>query len=362
MRIYLNGDTPDMSDLVDQVLALLNGVEGPVEFHRVPEPMRALYSPVVRMSRRSVPVLKGGRTSDDDIVESGSWSSHFKRIALLRVDREISRDAYVFDITGLPNNKNWFSFGNEHRNHYIHGEDWDLFTGTEPHFPVAFLVASNTLKSAMFANLDEMLGGLHEKTIGCISDLCIDKREITMKMRTADVCPACMKLLKAGIDQGRIVGADAQHLMRIMDAIRHNLLFRSRFELDKRPSRLAIRGYKQHLFLVDAGDVRVPLNPIQRAIYITLLMHEEGVDPVHLDSRAWIEELSERYARTSGVDDWSRVRETVRGWSDPATFNQHISRIRSAFRNTLGAELAAPYLPVTEVGLRRVPLDRSLVQ
>ena len=359
MRIYLNGETLAMHDLAGQVLDLLNGVEGTVAFaitRRPDPPMCAMdmsHSPI------EIPTLKG---RGEDFVNSRSWDLHLKQIAQIRERYEIPKETFLFEISEENNDRNWFSFGNEERNHYIHGVDWQNYTGTEDHFPIAYLVASNTLMAAMFRNMEDMLGQLHQKTIGCVSDLCMHKKDISMKMRTADVCADCMGLLKTAITENRILGTDAQHLLRIMETIRGNLLFRSRYELDNKLSRLSIRGYKRKIFLEDAGGIQVSLNPIQRTIYLSLLHHEEGINPYSIDEEPMLSEMCELYERVSGIDDPERIRESVTSWAVPEAFNQHISRIRRVFRQTLGDELAEPYLPVTEDGVRKVKLDRTLVE
>lgn len=359
MRIYLNGETYDMHFLAVEVLDLLNGVEGTVEFAITREPEPPMCAMDMSYSSVEIPTLKG---KSEDFLVSRSWGLHLKQIAQIRERYEIPKETFLFEISKEYNDRNWFSFGNEERNHYIHGVDWQNYTGTEDHFPIAYLVASNTLMAAMFRNMDDMLGKLHQKTIGCVSDLCMDKKDISMKMRTADVCDDCMGLLKTAITENRILGTDAQHLLRIMETIRGNLLFRSRYELDNKLSRLSIRGYKRKIFLEDAGGIQVSLNPIQRTIYLSLLHHEEGINPYSIDEEPILSEMCELYERVSGIDDPERIRESVTSWAVPEAFNQHISRIRRVFRQTLGDELAEPYLPVTEEGVRKVKLDRTLVE
>ncbi len=358
MRIYLIGDTPEMETVAENALAILTGIDGPVEFAWVPQPPIAQASMADRRHAEP-PVLEGGSGSHEG---ARTWDSILRGILKLRRKHEIPSQNFLFNVSVSNNDRNWFSFGDEQLNHYIHAKDWEEFTGTEAHFPVAYLVASNTLMAAMYADNDDLVQNLHRTTIGCISDLCLHKRDITLKMRTADVCPSCMQRLQTGIQNKRILGSDAQHLLRILEAIRGNLLFRTRFELDRQLSRILIKGYKQELFLEDAGGIKVQLNPIQRAIYLTLLAHEEGINPYAIDTEPLFSELCERYERVSGIDNRDRIRESVRSWASPETFNIHISRLRSAFRRTLGDELAEPYLPITEEGIRKVTIDRGLIR
>lgn len=357
MRIYLNGDTPEMEIIAENTLEFLSGVDGPIEF-ALPPPPPVEQERVMYKIQAEPPVLIGGSGSHQG---AQTWDSILKGIMKLRRKHEIPSPAYLFNISAFNNDRNWFSFGDGQLNHYIHGMDWEEFTGAEAHFPVAYLIASNTLMAAMYDDQDDLVLNLHRDTIGCISDLCLYKRDITLKMRTADVCQSCMNRLKTAIDKHRILGSDAQHLIRIMEVIRGNLLFRSRFVLDKQLSRISIRGYKQEIFLADAGDIKVQLNPMQRAIYLALLHHPDGINPYDINTEPLYSELCERYARVSGIDNRDRIRESVRSWASPETFNIHVSRLRTAFRRTLGVELAEPYLPITEEGIRKVTLDRSLV-
>ena len=358
MRIYLIGDTPEMETVAENAFALLSGIDGPVEFAWVPQPPEE-PAPSVFYKYSEPPVLKGGSGSHRG---APTWDSILQDIREMRWDLEIPPQTLLFNISASNNDRNWFSFGDGQLNHYIHGKDWEEFTGTAADFPVAYLVASHTLMAAMYADNDDLVQNLHRTTIGCISDLCLHKRDITLKMRTADVCPSCMKRLQTGIENKRILGSDAQHLLRILEAIRGNLLYRTRFELDRQLSRILIQGYKQELFLEDAGGIKVQLNPIQRTIYLTLLVHEAGINPYAIDTEPLFSELCERYERISGIDNRDRIRESVKSWASPETFNIHISRLRSAFRRTLGDELAEPYLPITEEGIRKVTIDRGLIR
>ena len=358
MRIYLRGDDEEMGQITESVVELLEGIEGPIEFAEIlPPTNERAYA--IEDGYFEIPVLKGGNGSH---LFADTWDKILERIQRYRKRSEISPESHYFEISASNNDRNWFSFADEDRNHYIHGAGWEKYTGTEAHFPVAYLVASNTLMAAMYTNMADLLSNVHQTTMGCVSDICINKRDITMKMRTADVCPTCMERLTSAIDKGRILGSDAQHLIRIMEVIRGNLLFRSRFQLDKQLSRISIRGYKQELFLEDAGGIKVQLNPIQRTIYLTLLKHEAGINPYDIDTEPLFSEMCECYERVSGIDNLDRIQESVRSWASPETFNIHVSRLRTAFRRTLGQELAKPYLPKTVEGIRQVTLDRSLVE
>ncbi|MBK7967345.1 MAG: hypothetical protein IPK10_20085 [Bacteroidetes bacterium] len=82
----------------------------------------------------------------------------------------------------------------------------------------------------MFKSNEEMAENYHPTSIGCLMDFCRDKREVSLKMRTADICLDCQKI----IQEKNISFQRIKFTLETMDAIREQHLFRERFSLLKK--------------------------------------------------------------------------------------------------------------------------------
>ncbi len=101
----------------------------------------------------------------------------------------------------------------------------------------------------------------------------IEKKQIALKMRTADICDDCLSYLEKN-DSNRVY---MNQLMQIMDGVRSNLMFRDRSKYLRKNSRLEFRTMMHKMYLTDLGDLQVNLNPKERALYLVFMNHPEGI-------------------------------------------------------------------------------------
>ena len=129
--------------------------------------------------------------------ENFEWENFFISCTDYRNENNFKEDDYLVVLTELKNNANWFSsfsFKGE-RTIFIHGTEWDNYIYCEPHYPIAFEVVANVLQSYSFIKHgDEIMNFFHQEPIGCINDMCSWKVDISFKLRTADICSACLKM------------------------------------------------------------------------------------------------------------------------------------------------------------------------
>lgn len=105
---------------------------------------------------------------------------------------------------------------------------------------------------------------------------------------------------------------------------------------------MTVSGYNQE---VDLPGKRVKMSPLQRAIYQFFLLHPEGVRLVDLRDAHHLEVLSRLY-RVMAIQGTPREQdETIRNvvLDVDGKLQQHLSRIRRAFREALGIEEAKLY-------------------
>jgi hypothetical protein len=127
-----------------------------------------------------------------------SWHIIFDRCATYRSRYEIPSDDFLILLTSKSNELNWFSSldPDGRRSIFIHTAEWDNYLiDCEPYYPIAHQCWSNLLHALMFRSLDDASHLWHDPPIGCVTDLCSWKPDITYKLRAADVCGACLSVL-----------------------------------------------------------------------------------------------------------------------------------------------------------------------
>ena len=127
-----------------------------------------------------------------------------------------------------------------------------------------------------------------------------------------------------------------------MDRVRRDLMFRRRWRLDLDPGRLTVSGYAQQ---VDLPSCRINLSPIQRALYHFFLKHPEGVRLVDLRDAHHVAELTQLYHVVATKGNRQEQATTIRAVVEDleGKLQQHLSRIRRAFRQALGFREAGLY-------------------
>ena len=276
-------------------------------------------------------------------TEVATWGDLFNKCREYRGDNDIGESEQVILLTNIRNDQNWFAASDQHGlNHFVHTEDWPYYFGNEVdvRFPIAYECIISILHQQMFANYQEVSRAIHDEPRGCISDLCEDKDQIVLKMRTADICTDCMEIIR----HHEVPRPMLRQTFNILDGIRNSLTFRNRSGFLNQPSRLEIRRHMKKLFLLDLGDLEVRLNPKERAVYLLFLNHEEGIVLNDMDKHR--DELSGYYERLSNQPTRDAIESALNRLLDPLdnNLNEVISRIKRKFKEAVGPELLNHYI------------------
>jgi hypothetical protein len=208
----------------------------------------------------------------------------------------------------------------------------------------------------MFNDYNEARSSVHIDPIGCVNDLCLEKKNIVLKLRTADICPECMNKVRS-----KLSIAEIQHALNIMESLRVKMLFSQNFKQNVPLSKLVIDS-KQRIFLPDFGNIEIKLRPLEKALYRLYLDHPEGIGLSFLcDYR---EELNNIYKKISSIGDLeemkARIDDIVNVTKSSAV--EKISKIKAAFVKAIGEELAKHYYIHGGNGeVKKVNLDRALI-
>ncbi|MDA9986707.1 hypothetical protein N9E11_01615 [Crocinitomicaceae bacterium] len=292
--------------------------------------------------------------------EAYTWEELFEICNRHREVYNIPQDEQVFLLTDKKNEENWFGAADERtlNNFFVDCSDWHYyFKDFDVRFPITYCIAGWLMRKVIFASADEMRNALHIESIGCLMDFCEEKKQIALKMRTADICDQCLSYSEKN-DSNRVY---MNQLMQIMDGVRSNLMFRDRSKYLRTNSRLEFRGMMHKMYLTDLGDLQVNLNPKERALYLVYMNHPTGIkrsDLIDLHS-----ELKQYYAFFSNKWDNNQIDEAVDLLTDALdqNFMQVLSRIRRKFKDAVGEEQYKSYSIESHKGTYRIVLERELV-
>jgi len=267
----------------------------------------------------------------------------------------------VILLTEHANHENWFVGydPNLKGNYFIHVDGWEHFTSGDPRYPVCYHIASTLLKHAMFDNPQEMGNYMHYESKGCMMDFCQNKSEVMLKLRTADVCPDCQRLIRAK----QITHMQLRYTFDVMEDIRRQLLFKDRYDLLRQATPMLVKGRAQKIVLPEMGMLQINLSPTERAIYLLFLNHPEGIR---------LAEMGDYKAELRGILNKvspSDSRETIEGQLENLceynsnSLSEKMSRIKRKFDDKLGSAMAEHYyIKGPNGGLKKIDLDRNLLK
>lgn len=286
------------------------------------------------------------------------WTTIFDKCNNYRTKNNIANDEFVILLTEVSNSNNWFASLDEKvpLNGFIHTADWNHYIKCQDSFPIAYEVIALVLQKHMFNDYNEARSAVHINAIGCLNDMCMEKKDIKLKLRTADICQDCMEKLK-----GKLTLAEIHQALNIMESLRVKMLFSQNFKQNVPLSRLVI-DERSKIWLLEFGNIEIKLRPLEKTLYFLYLKHASGIGLSFLcDYR---QELYDIYTNISNIGDLqemrNRIDDMVNVTSNSAA--EKISKIKAAFVKAIGEELAKHYYIQGELGeVKKVGLVRGLV-
>jgi hypothetical protein len=379
MKIHLIPDEALDEELYTRVLSLLQAVPGVNKFYAtgegrlmLPDDMREEQEIPDRDAFEKQEVYYHSQMSEMKSTppERRVWSFPHKRKAVrwrdlfrsvqeFRETEQIPDQQFAILLTPTANLKNWFASLDEQQpfNGFIHTDEWEHFIPCDPAFPIAFEVVALSLQKSIFETYSQIRERTHEKAIGCVSDLCMKKSDIILKLRTADVCAHCMSRLEQSLSLPEI-----HHALSVMESLRMKMLFAQNFRQSSPPSKLLIRR-NGRMYLTDYGNLEIKMPALEKALYLLFLRHPEGIYLSTLNE--YRQELYDLYARISNRGDMEDMRKRIDEMTNILRDQPSvkISRIKKAFTDALGNALAEHYIIQGENAERKsIKLDRKLVE
>lgn len=337
MQVHVIRDEFCPSLLYDSVLETLNKSNGIIQFSE---------------SEHTFP-----NSNDSDDVPLFTFQELYAVCEAYRQKHHITPETHVFLLTGAKNYHNWFSnMDYNTKNYFVQATDWDLFFGTESEhsFIICYQIMAWLLKWNMFSTNEEIMSRVHSKPIGCMMDFCQDKRDITLKIRTADLCPTCLDIIKSRDIPFNLLN----QIFALWEEIRKKIIFRERADLLNFVGRISIDHHTKSLTFSDYGGIQIKLQPREMAFYLLFIEKKEGIFLNYLIDYKKI--LKSYYFQLTGKDDGSTIDNIFNIHDNVAS--QIISRINRNLKKNLGESLASFYaIDKIENEPHRIRIDRELV-
>lgn len=321
MKVYLTS-TPEFStDVLNEVALILGKTPGELEF--ILE--KSMTDQQVHLSNPNLTVIES--------IDSISFEELFGLCDAYRAIKEIPNDAYVVLVTSIKNSKNWFSAFNGN-NVFVHGVEWEYYTKRDAKFGIAYQVLENIFQSFIELNIDDVENepNIHMEPMGCINDMCRKKKEVMLKLRTADICDSCIdRAIEKKVDPLIL-----QHIKDSIENLRQEFINSNRISSTVKP--LPVHINKDRSIRIGVHDVKMVA--LQKVLFIFFLKNLQGVKTKLVCEHQ--EELFELYIeiRKSGE------RKKINNMFDPVepSFKVHKSKLNKALIALLGNSLAEYYI------------------
>ena len=274
-----------------------------------------------------------------------SWKELFSLCHHYREAVKLPQEDFVILLTERMNTMNWFSMFEQERNAFVHCGDWELFTDAPAQYPIAYEVMANVLRCLMKSDFKKPEEWFHEPPIGCMNDLCLQKRNVLLKLKTADICKDCHQKL---IDE-HVHDQVIEQALHIFEGMRKQLLFRK--SLKRNCELVPIKlNHQRRLVFPDIGNLEIKLTRLEMTLYVFYLLHSEGLRLNELSDHK--NELLSLYRRFSVHDDDKEIRKRIASLVDPFSnsFSEKKSALNRKLRTLLGEELGSHYTIKGEPG------------
>jgi hypothetical protein len=354
MTIHLIKSVELSAEVFTAVYDLLTAVDGTIAFKCDPtsiinfdqeEIFKRFYEDQEAFSKMTPPPLYSlsraeSKRSFPTYVKTASWSTLFNKCETYRINNSIPENEMVLMLTEIGNKYNWFATLDKDNpnNGFIHTADWDMFLSCPKQFPIAYEVMALLLHRFAFDAQKPITEQAHIRAIGCVSDLCMEKKDIILKMRTADVCGDCMTKLKH-----RMPMPDIMHALKIMDSLRVKMLYAQNFKQHVELSEVYIDPRNNKIYLPGFSNIEIKLRPLEKALYFLFRRYPNGLFLSDLSDHR--DELADIYEQISHTGTRTEMRERINDLTNVLSnsASEKISRIKRAFEEAIGPDLAKHY-------------------
>ena len=383
MNVHVLRDSKFSQDIYDEVIKLLQEFNNPLNFIPATDEIHnVLWNSMLEIERKKTRIFlenefkKKENYNPEGIMESNDSRGYekinfpierevasphdiLKSCYNFRTENDIGDEDFVILLTEQANNLNWFSFGDENNNAFIHTSDWGYYLGCNSAYPITYEVISNIYYMILFEGMSDINIHTHKIPEGCINDFCEQKKDIKLKMRTADICSVCQDVM---IERSFPMSIATQ-MFGIMEYLRKNLLSLERFYTIRGASRVEFRGYTRKMFLTDLDDIEIRLTPLEKTVYHLFINHPKGIMANCIKDVE--QELRDLYGIFFNGNNLANFENSINNLCDylNPSMQEKVSSIKRKIIDAVGSNMAKYYIIEKDNNDNRykIKLDRELV-
>jgi hypothetical protein len=227
--------------------------------------------------------------------------------------------------------------GKEFRTLKLYGQEWEYYTKKDAKYGIAHQVLENIFQSLINLNIKDVKNepNIHIPSIGCINDMCMDKTDVMVKLRAADICDSCLDRA----EEENVNPSVLEHIKDSIEGLREAFVTSGRIKSKIKPLEVIIDPKRN----VKIGDKDIHIIPLQRVLFIFFLKNLQGIKTKYVADHE--DELYEVYKeiRISGQkDSIKRMFYPYKG-SNPS-FDSIKSKLNKNLIQNLGPRLADHYI------------------
>ena len=322
--------TPDVdAEGVEQLLVLLNSKPGPIGFRDAGE----------------IQVSSGLGGYGETLFREDAFAA----MVHVRQSHKLDKEDAVVLLTSLNDQYNYFAYGEPAGtgpgHHCIMISGWEDMAAMDFLYPTLHIVASNLLQGRMHKTMEEWARNAHQEPEGCLSDFCWEKRDILLRLRTADVCKACASKYNVAIEAGQLSVGEFEQCMELLEYAREGIRFHNRMVATPKPSPLFIDPKNLSVTLVRHNRVINFNGVIPHCLYILYLKHPEGIPYEELEQH--IDALIDHYDKIKGTKTREELIQSFGVLTDHGNrsrLNQEVSKLRRSVKEAVGEKLLPLYM------------------
>ena len=249
----------------------------------------------------------------------------------------VSPNDFFILFTSINNTQKFASAFNE-KNIFIRTISWEKYTNRKIEFSLAQQVAENIFHSLLGVNVKEIKNdpNIHLFPTGCISDLCKNKYQFILKIRSAYICDNCIDSYLETSNKINIL----IHIQHILTQIREKFSNYDRIKNKIDNYKISISNYSE----LKIGDKIINLKPIPKTLYILLLQNPNGIQLNKFDSDEIKNKMNKIYddlVFDSKENSLEKIRISITKKDN--YFRKTKNIINQELENTLGIDISEQY-------------------
>ena len=333
MKVFIAA-TPDVEQKeLDDVINLLSRTSGLIQFKGLPKLEYVVLDDFLDWGKSLENLMA---LSFDELFEiCKTYRKYYYNT------ERISKSDFVVVLTAIPNKNKWFSSFRDN-NIFVDINDWEKYTNKDSKFGISYQVIENIFQSLLKLNVEigdvESEPNIHWHPLGCINDMCQNKRDVILKLRTADICESCQEKF---IKEGNSIELGTQ-IQGILEIIRSGLVRKFLDNGEVIPKKIEVRKVGEIFkVFIEGFDKPIGIEALARTLYVFYLKNLDGVSQYDLQKNySQIKDLYFKIRR--GGDELSLLNLTKIGGDN--SFYKEVNYINKALNNLLGEALVEFYL------------------